>query len=155
LLWEDLKQLTKEVVAAMNLTDDLRSKTGGLEYRMADLDEIVIVNQSSPTMDVTASMVVTMRLRSTAIHVHTRTVVQSIEAAERESWESFTVQSDETGASQSETGASLREGAALLDRGVSLPDRASLRSQEGEVFTVEQAVFHILRRFLHLKAIAH
>jgi len=128
-LWEDLKQLTKEVVAAMNLADDLRSKTGGLQYRIADLDEIVISNQSAPTMDVTIS------LRSPAIHVHTRTVIEGVNTAERESWESFTIQNDKRG-------TPLREGASLLSR-------------EGEELTVEQAVYHILRPFLHRQAIAH
>lgn|GEM_PF-1741513 len=128
-LWDDLKQLTKEVVAAMNLTDDLRRKTGGLEYRMAAADEIVISNQISPSMDVTIC------LRSAAIQVHTRIIVEGINAAERESWESFTTQTGET-----ET---------------FLPARAPLRNQEGEVFTIEQAVYHLLRRFLHLRAIAN
>ena len=146
-LWEDLKQLTKEVVAAMNLAEDLRSKTGGLEYRIVDRDEIVITNQSSPGINVPTAMHVSICLRSAAIHVHTRTVIQGIEAAERQKWESFTVQSDESGAWS-------RDGAALRDP-TSLADRVPLRNQEGEVFTVEQAVFHILRRFLHLQAIAN
>jgi len=128
-LWEDLKHLTKEVVAAMNLTDDLRSKTGGLEYRIADLAEIVVTNQSSPLMNVTIC------LRSAAIHVHRRTVIEGINATQRESWETFTVQNDE-----SETSA--REGGSLLSR-------------EGEMLTVEQAVYHILRPFLHLRAVAN
>lgn len=146
-LWEDLKQLTKEVVAAMNQTDELRSKTGGLEYRIADFDEVVVTNQSSPSMDVV------IRLRSPVVQVHTRTMIQGIETTERETWESFTVQSDETGASLQEE-ASLQDPTSLQD-GASVPNRASLRSREGEVLTTEQAVYHILRPFLHLQAIAN
>lgn len=122
-LWEDLTHLTKEVVAAMNQTDELRSKTGGLECHFADLDEMVVTNQSSPSMDLT------IRRRSAVVHVHTRTIVNGIQTIERETRESFTIQSDESG--------------------------ASLRNREGEVLTMEQAVFQILRPFLHLQAIAN
>jgi len=119
-LWEDLKQLTKEVVAEMNRTDELRTKTGGLDCSFADRDAIAVTNHSSPSMEVT------IRRRSALIHVHTRTAIQG---AERESWESFAVE--------------IADSSALL------------RNREGDALTIERTVFHILRPFLHLQAIAN
>ena len=128
-VWQDLKQLTDQVVAEMNRAEELRSKTGGLEFRFADLDEMIISNHVSPGMDVTTSMDVTIRLRSDVIQVQTRTVFKGAETAEREWWESFAVQSAAGG--------------------------ASLRNRAGEELTIEQAVYHILRPFLHLHAAAN
>lgn len=139
-VWEDLKQLTNDVVAEMNRAEDLRSKTGGLEFRFAD-DEMIISNHVSsgvdvnPTSGVTTSMNVTIRLRSELIQVQTRIVIEGAEPSERETWETFAFQSAESGASSESS--------------------SSLRTREGEELTIEQAVFHILRPFLHLQATAH
>jgi antitoxin (DNA-binding transcriptional repressor) of toxin-antitoxin stability system len=106
------------VVEEMNQTAELRSRTGGLQYRFADGETIVVTKESIPRLDVT------IHLRTDSIDVDSRLVVRGPDAMEREAWESLAID---------------------VDKG-----RSSLRNAKGEVFTVDQAVYYILRPFLHL-----
>jgi len=116
--WEDLKQLTANVVEEMNRAADLHDKTGGLECRFADAETIIVSKNSCP------QMYVAIGFRPEAIDVNSRLVLGGPEETEREFRESLTISIDDSG--------------------------ASLRSPEGDVLTVDQAVYHILRPFLHI-----
>ena len=116
--WEDLKQLTVSVVEEMNRAADLHDKTGGLEYRSADGETIIVSKHSCP------QMYVAIGFRPDELDVNTRLVLGGPEETEREFRESLTLNIDDSG--------------------------ASLRSAEGDVLTVDQAVYHILRPFLHV-----
>ena len=117
-LWEDLKQLTRNVVEAMNRDAELSPRTGRLECRFADNDTIIVSKQSAP------KMTVAIVLRAAALDVHTRLVVSGAGSTERETRETLTIKVDE--------------------------GESPLRSAKGDVFTVDQAVFYLLRPFLHL-----
>lgn len=117
-LWADLKQLMSSVVAEMNRAADLRSKTGGLECRVAD-GEIIVLNKNA-----FPQMYVTVRLGAEAVDLFSRLVPGGPREMEHESSESLVIDISESG--------------------------ASLRSPEGDVFTVDQAVYYILRPFLHI-----
>ena len=69
-------------------------------------------------------MYVTVRLRAEAIDVSSRLVLGGPEQTEREFFESLAISVDASG--------------------------TSLRSREGDVFTTDQAVYYILRPFLHI-----
>ena len=69
-------------------------------------------------------MYVTLRMRAEAVNVDTRMVLGGADHEEREFRETLAISTDDSS--------------------------ASLRSPEGDVFTTEQAVYYILRPFLHL-----
>ncbi|HEX5832248.1 MAG TPA: hypothetical protein VFY34_00240 [Pyrinomonadaceae bacterium] len=54
-VWDDLKQLVRNVVEEMNRLEDLRIKTGGLDYQLSATDSIVVTKQSLPSMTITIS----------------------------------------------------------------------------------------------------
>lgn len=54
-LWDDLKQLVRNVVEEMNRLEDFRIKTGGLEYQLGATDSIIVTKQSLPSMTITIS----------------------------------------------------------------------------------------------------
>jgi hypothetical protein len=72
-------------------------------------------------------MYLTVRLSAEALEIHTRLRISEAESADREFREDLTIHFDANG--------------------------ASLRNPAGEVFTVDEAVFYILRPFLHLGAV--
>lgn len=69
-------------------------------------------------------MYVTVNLRPAAIDIGTRMIFKGTESVERQLWESLFIKIDEGG--------------------------SKLRNKAGEALTVDQAVYHILRPFLHL-----
>ena len=72
-------------------------------------------------------MYVTVRLGTEAVEVSSRLVLGEPEQTEREFFESLAINVDDSG--------------------------TSLRSPEGDVFTTDQAVYYILRPFLHIGTI--
>lgn len=54
-VWDDLKQLVRNVVEEMNRLEDLRIQTGGLDYQLSATDSIVVTKQSLPSMTITIS----------------------------------------------------------------------------------------------------
>jgi hypothetical protein len=72
-------------------------------------------------------MLLIVRLGPEALEVHTRLSVSEAHLTEREFREDLAIRIDESG--------------------------ASLRNPAGEVFTLDEAVFYILRPFLHLGAV--
>lgn len=69
-------------------------------------------------------MYVTVNLRAAAIDIGTRMVFKGPESIERQLWESLLIKTEEGG--------------------------SRLRNKAGEALTVDQAVYYILRPFLHL-----
>jgi hypothetical protein len=69
-------------------------------------------------------MYVTVDLRPAAVDIATRMVFKDSESIERQSWESLPISIDESG--------------------------PRLENKAGEALTVDQAVYYILRPFLHL-----
>src|ERR1700752_3192025 len=54
-LWDDLKKLIGEVVEEMNRLEELRIKTGGLEFQLGETDSIIVTRQSLPNMSISIS----------------------------------------------------------------------------------------------------
>ena len=54
-LWDDLKQLVRNVVEEMNRLEEFRTKTGGLEYQLGATDSIIVTKKSVPSMTITIS----------------------------------------------------------------------------------------------------
>ena len=50
-LWDDLRQLIRDVVEEMNRLEEFRTKTGGL----GETDSIIVTRQSLPSMSITIS----------------------------------------------------------------------------------------------------
>jgi len=67
-LWQDLKSLTQSVVERMNTVEELRNRTGGLEYQIGSADQIIVNNRSTPAM----SLTVTLLLSSIEICITTQ-----------------------------------------------------------------------------------
>ena len=55
-LWDDLKQLVRNVVEEMNRLEEFRIKTGGLDYQLSATDSIVVTKHSFPSMTITISL---------------------------------------------------------------------------------------------------
>lgn len=120
-VWDDLKQLIRNVIEEMNRLEEFRNKTGGLEYQPGETDSIIVTKQSPPSMSVTISC------RPDALELAGRIVAKG--AAEPiESQESLALENRETG--------------------------PSFRTEAGEVLTIEEAVYYILRPFLHLNGVS-
>ena len=119
-LWEDLKKLTRSVVEEMNRDAELSSRTGGLEFRFADVHSVVVTKLSSP------QMFLSVRLNGEVLEVYSRLTLTEPDSKQREFREELVIQIDESG--------------------------SSLRNEAGQVFSVDEAVFYILRPFLHLRA---
>jgi hypothetical protein len=119
-LWDDLKQLIRDVVEEMNRLEEFRSKTGGLDYQLSETDSIVVTKQTLPRVAITISH-----------DPDVLTVAASMpgEAAEPvAAQETLAVQIGESG--------------------------SSFRNETGEVFTIEETVYYILRPFLHFTNVA-
>ena len=54
-VWDDLKQLTRDVVEEMNRLEEFSNKTGGLEYQIGESDSIIVTKQSLPSLSVIIS----------------------------------------------------------------------------------------------------
>jgi hypothetical protein len=54
-LWDDLKELIRNVVEEMNRLEEFISKTGGLDYQLGETDSIIVIKQSLPSMAITIS----------------------------------------------------------------------------------------------------
>src|ERR1043165_1254713 len=92
-LWADLKQLISSVVAEMNRAADLRSKTGGLECRVAD-GEIIVLNKNT-----FPQMYMTVRLGAQAVDLVSRLVPGGPPESEHESSESLAIEVGDSGVS--------------------------------------------------------
>ncbi len=119
-LWNDLKQLIRNVVDEMNRLEELSSKTGGLDYQLSETGSIIVTNHSLPRLSITISR------RPDALEVASSILVRGAEPNEAQ--ESLAITVDENG--------------------------PSFRSETGEIFTVEETVYYILRPFLHLNNVA-
>lgn len=119
-VWDDLKQLTRDVIEEMNRLEEFRNKTGGLDYQLGETDSIIVTKQSHPSMSVTISC------RMDALEIAGRIVARG--AKPIDSQESLVLENRESG--------------------------PSFRTETGEVLTIEETVYYILRPFLHLNGVA-
>lgn len=118
-LWDDLKQLVRNVVAEMNRLEEFRIKTGGLDYQLGETDSIIVTKQSLPSMTITISR------RPDALEVE-RILGQGAESIE------------------------ARE---MLVSRIEASGPA-FRNNTGEVLTIEETVYYVLRPFLHFNCVA-
>ena len=119
-VWDDLKQLTRDVIEEMNRLEEFRNKTGGLGYQLDETDSIIVNKQSLPSMSVSISC------RPDALEIAGRIVARGAEPIEAH--ESLAIELGEGG--------------------------PSFRSEAGEVLTIEETVYYILRPFLYLNGVA-
>ena len=119
-VWDDLKQLTRDVIEEMNRLAEFRNETGGLDYQLGETDSIVVNKQSHPSMSVTISC------RPDALEIAGRIVARGAKPIEAQ--ESLVLENRESG--------------------------HSFRTEAGEVLTIEETVYYILRPFLHLNGAA-
>lgn len=116
-LWKDLQRLVRAVVEQMNHDEELRQRTGGLDFQQGPSDTIVVKKQSLPFV------YLTLTPGTAVITANYRIEINGPNAKEQETRESLSLEIDET--------------------------RTPLcRNSQGEAFTIEQAVFYILRPFL-------
>ncbi|HKV36789.1 MAG TPA: hypothetical protein VJP89_20785 [Pyrinomonadaceae bacterium] len=54
-LWDDFKQLIRDVVEEMNRLEEFRTKTGGLDHQLSETDSIVVTKQTLPRIAITIS----------------------------------------------------------------------------------------------------
>lgn len=119
-LWDDLKQLIRDVVEEMNRLEEFRTKTGGLDYQLGPTDAIIVTKQSLPHISITISPGPdTLKIEASMLG---------------------------SGAEPIESQESL-----AVEIGDSSP---SFRNETGEVFTIEETVYYILRPFLHFNSVA-
>ena len=118
-LWDDLKQLVRNVVAEMNRLEEFRIKTGGLDYQLSATDSIVVTRPSLPSLTITISR------RPDALEVE-RILGQGAESVEAR--ESLATEIDESG--------------------------PAFRNSTGELLTIEETVYYLLRPFLHFNSVA-
>ena len=119
-LWDDLKELIRNVVEEMNRLEEFRSKTGGLDHQLGETDTIIVIKQSLPSMSITISH------RPDALELESRILGGGTEPLESE--ERLAVALDANG--------------------------PSFSNEAGEVLTLEETVYYILRPFLHLNSTA-
>ena len=122
-LWQDLKSLMQSVVERMNTVEELRNRTGGLEYQIGSADQIIVNNSSTPAMSLTVS------LHPSSIEICITIEFQAPSLLKRETRQTLDI--DE------EMGHTL------------------LRNIERQLLTVEEAVYQILRPFLHVGTISN
>lgn len=118
-VWDDLKELIRDVIEEINRLEEFRNKTGGLDYQLGETDSIIVTKQSPPSMSVTISC------RPDAIEIAGRLFAQGAEPIEAQ--ESLALEIGEGG--------------------------PSFRIETGEVLTIEETVYYILRPFLHLNGV--
>lgn len=116
-LWDDLKQLVRDVVEEMNRLEEFRTRTGGLDYQLSETDSIVVTKQTLPRIAITISH-----------HPDALKIEASM----------------------------LGGGAQGVEDGETLAVEIgpSFRTETGEVFTIEETVYYILRPFLHFNSVA-
>lgn len=119
-LWDDFKQLIREVVEEMNRLEEFRTKTGGLDYQLSETDSIVVTTQTHPRIAITIS------------HCP----------------DALTVEASMVGGRAEPNAA---QESLAVETGESGP---SFRNETGEVFTIEETVYYILRPFLHFNSVA-
>ena len=119
-LWDDLKELIRNVVEEMNRLEEFKNKTGGLHYQLGETGSIIVTRQSLPTMAITISR------RPDVLWLESRILGGGDEPIE--SQDSLTIEIGESG--------------------------PSFHTQTGEVLTIEETVYYILRPFLHLNSVA-
>jgi hypothetical protein len=117
-LWDDLKQLVRDVVEEMNRLEEFRNKTGGLDYQLTATDSIVVATQTLPGFKVN----ITRRPEVLQIDRILGSGAESVEA---------------------------QEGLAI-EFDASSP---SFRNEAGELLTIDETVYYVLRPFLHLKSV--
>ena len=116
MVWEDLILLTKNVVEAMNRVDELRNRTGGLEFQLGK-DHGIIVD--SPVL-------------SAAVNLLPDTIEIRYIIASRD---------------RHPLDEQSRE---ILKMEIHQCGQYMFRTVQGDAWTVEQTIYHILRPFLHL-----
>lgn len=119
-LWDDFKQLIRDVVEEMNRLEEFRTRTGGLDYQLNETDSIVVTKQTLPRIAITISH------RPDALTVEASLLGGGAEPGAAE--ERLAVEIGESG--------------------------ASFRNETGEVFSIEETVYYILRPFLHFNSVA-
>lgn len=119
-VWDDIKQLVRDVVAEMNRLEEFRTRTGGLDYQLSETDSIVVTKQTLPRVSITISQ------RPDALKIEASMPVSGAQSVEDR--ETLALESGESG--------------------------PSFRTEAGEVFTVEETVYYILRPFLHFNSVA-
>jgi hypothetical protein len=117
-LWDDLKQLVRDVVEEMNRLEEFRNKTGGLDYQLTATDSIVVATQTLPGFKVN----ITRRPEVLQIDRILGSGAESVEA---------------------------QEGLAI-EFDASSP---SFRNEAGELLTIDETVYYVLRPFLHLNRV--
>ena len=118
-LWDDLKQLVRNVVEEMNRLEEFRIKTGGLDYQLSATDSIIVTKQSLPSLTITISR----RPETLEVERILGQGAESIEAREK------------LAAEIEQSGPAFRNGT-------------------GEVLTIEETVYYLLRPFLHFNSVA-
>lgn len=117
-LWKDLQRLIRDVVEQMNHDEELRRKTGGLDFQLGPADTIVVKKHALP------ALYLTLTQGTAVIAANYRIVINGPNVKEQEIRESLSFALDGS--------------------------RTTLcRNNQGEFFTIEQAVFYLLRPFLH------
>jgi len=119
-LWDDIKELIRNVVEEMNRLEEFRSKTGGLDYQLGETASIIVIKQSLPSMSITISH------RPDELELESRILGGGAEPFES------------------------RERLAVARAA----NGQSFTTETGEVFTLEEIVYYILRPFLHLNNVA-
>ena len=119
-LWDDLKQLIRDVVEEMNRLEEFRTKTGGLDYQLSETDSIVVTKQTLPRVAITISHC------PDALKVEASMLGGGAEPTAGQ--ETLAVEIGESG--------------------------PSFRNETGEIFTIEETVYYILRPFLHFNNVA-
>jgi hypothetical protein len=117
-LWDDLKQLVRDVVEEMNRLEEFRNKTGGLDYQLTATDSIVVATQTLPGFKDN----ITRRPEVLQIDRILCSGAESVEA---------------------------QEGLAI-EFDASSP---SFRNEAGELLTIDETVYYVLRPFLHLNSV--
>jgi hypothetical protein len=134
-LWKDLQGLIRRVVEQMNYDEELRQRTGGLDFQQGPLDTIVVKKQSLPAVYLTLT-------RGTAvIAVNHRIVINGPNAKEREIAVNHRIVINDPNATEQEIRDSLS--IEIVETRTPLH-----RTNQGESFTIEEVVFYILRPFL-------
>ena len=116
-IWSELQILIKDVVQQMNSIEEIRQRTGGLDFHHGPLDTIIVTKESLPAVYLTLSC------GTAAMDVYWRIVVPDGSAKEQELRERLTIELE--------------------------PGRLLFQNKLGASLTTEQAVFYILRPFLH------
>jgi len=117
-LWDDLKQLVRNVVEEMNRLEEFKNKTGGLDYQLTATDSIVVATQTLPGLKVS----ITSRPEVLQIDRILGGGAESVEAQEN----------------------------LAIEFDASSP---SFRNEAGELLTIEETVYYVLRPFLHLNSV--